>query len=204
MKTAAAFALLAVAVACATAPVARADGDPASDYLLTQKVFIPYDMKVPRLQQQELAALVDEANREGFTIRVAIISSSYDMGSITSLWRKPQTYARFLGAELQFVYKNRLLVVMPNGFGFSRPRHAPTRELAILSKIEVKPGVTGLVDSSRAAVEALAKGSGITLSGSTTSVKPSSTNHDRLVIVLAAAAALAFAVLARLVLRRPR
>ena len=59
-----------VALACAR-PAARADGDPASDYLLTQKVFFPFDFKVPAAKQQQLVALVDEANRAGYPIRVA-------------------------------------------------------------------------------------------------------------------------------------
>ena len=37
---------LAALLACRRAPSARADGDPASDYLLTQKVFFPFDVKV--------------------------------------------------------------------------------------------------------------------------------------------------------------
>ena len=201
MRAAAALALVAAALTFAMAPSARADGDPASDYLITQKVFFPYDLKVPPAQQQQLVALVDEANRAGFTLRVALISSSYDLGSITSLWQKPQTYARFLGAELKYVYKNRLLVVMPNGFGFNRPGRSAAPEYAVLAKIPVKPGQTGLVDSSLAAVQALAKASGVTLSG-TTSARPSSRNHDRLIIVIAALAALAVAVVLRLVLRR--
>jgi len=201
MRAVAALALVAAALTFAMAPSARADGDPASDYLITQKVFFPYDLKVPPAKQQQLVALVDEANRAGFTLRVALISSSYDLGSITSLWQKPQTYARFLGAELKYVYKNRLLVVMPNGFGFNRPGRSAAPEYAVLAKIQVKPGPTGLVDSSLAAVQALAKASGVTLSG-TTSARPSSRNHDRLIIVIAALAALAVAVVLRLVLRR--
>lgn len=203
MRAVAALVVVVVAAtfACAAAPPARADGDPASDYLITQKMFFPYDLKVPPAKQQQLVALVDEANRAGFTLRVALISSSYDLGSITSLWQKPQTYARFLGAELTYVYKNRLLVVMPNGFGFNRPGRSAAPEYAVLAKIPVKPGPTGLVDSSLAAVQALAKASGVTLSG-TTSARPSSRNHDRLIIVIAALAALAVAVVLRLVLRR--
>ena len=201
MRAVAALALVAAALTFAMAPSARADGDPASDYLITQKVFFPYDLKVPPAKQQQLVALVDEANRAGFTLRVALISSSYDLGSITSLWQKPQTYARFLGAELKYVYKNRLLVVMPNGLGFNRPGRSAAPEYAVLAKIPAKPGATGLVDSSLAAVQALAKASGVTLSG-TTSARPSSPNHDRLIIVIAALAALAVAVVLRLVLRR--
>jgi len=52
-------------------------------------------------------------------------------------------------------------------------------------------------------VQALAKASGVKLTG-TTSAMPSSRSHDRIVIVLAAVAALAVAVLLRLALRRRR
>jgi hypothetical protein len=167
MRAAFVVAFAAAALACAV-PAARADGDPASDYLLTQKVFFPFDVKAPKAKQQELLALVEEASAKGYAIRVAVIGSSYDLGSITGLWRQPQTYARFLGAELTFVYKNRLLVVMPNGFGFNRPGQSGAAERAVLAKLKVEPGATGLVDSSLTAVKALAKASGVTLTGTTT------------------------------------
>jgi hypothetical protein len=201
MRTAALVVLAAALLACA-APSARADGDPASDYHLTQKVLFPFDVKAPKAKQQQLVALVDEANSKGFPIRVAVIGSSYDLGSITSLWRQPQTYARFLGAELTYVYKNRLLVVMPNGFGFNRPGQNGAAERAVLAKLNVDPSPTGLVDSSLTAVQALAKASGVTLSATTSVDSSSSRNHDRLVIVIAALAALAVAVVVRFALRR--
>ena len=55
---------------------------------------------------------------------MAIIASPYDLGAVTALWRKPRAYARFLGIELSLAYKQRLLVVMPNGFGFNWPGHS--------------------------------------------------------------------------------
>ena len=39
--------VLAALAACALAGTARADGDPASDYLLGHQVFFPYDLKLP-------------------------------------------------------------------------------------------------------------------------------------------------------------
>jgi hypothetical protein len=122
--------LLAVVVAvgaCVLAGGARADGDPASDYLLGQRIFFPFDVKVPKQKQQELSSVVDAANRGGLKIRVALIWSSYDLGAITALWKKPRTYARFLGQELQFVYKQRLLIVMPSGFGIYWHNHPVDR-----------------------------------------------------------------------------
>ncbi|MBX5474907.1 MAG: hypothetical protein IRZ20_07825, partial [Thermoleophilia bacterium] len=65
-------ALVATIVAAAVAVGgARADGDPASDYLIAQQVFFPYDAKVPRESQQRLLAAVRSANEQGFRIRVA-------------------------------------------------------------------------------------------------------------------------------------
>jgi hypothetical protein len=195
------LALLAALAALLVAPAARADGDPASDYLIGQKVFFPYDLKVPPAEQQQIAALVDEANRAGYKIRVAMIWSSYDLGAITGLWRRPQTYARFLGAELKYIYRDRLLIVMPNGFGFNRPGHPATKEYATLSKISIAPGPTGFVDATRAAVQRLAAASGVKLTG-TVAAKDDSQNRDRLIIVAGAIAALLVAIALRLALRR--
>jgi hypothetical protein len=149
--------IVACCVAAVAAQSARADGDPASDYLLVQRVFVPYEGATASAQQRALTKAVAAANKAGFTIRVAVIFSSYDLGSVTSLWRKPQTYAKFLGVELSFVYKQRLLVVMPNGFGFNWPKHSPKAAYALLARIPVKRGAAGLLESATGAVQALAK-----------------------------------------------
>lgn len=96
---------------------ARADGDPASDVLVSQALFLPQDARASVSQQAELSALLKEAERRRFPLRVAIIASPADLGSVGELWRRPQSYARFLGQELSLVYHGSLLVVMPNGFG---------------------------------------------------------------------------------------
>jgi hypothetical protein len=96
---------------------ALADGDPASDVLATQSLFLPQDAGIPLTQQNQLSALLASAASNGYPIRVAIIASSSDLGSVTELWRQPQTYARFLGQEISLVDHGPLLVVMPNGFG---------------------------------------------------------------------------------------
>jgi len=153
-------ALVCIAVCCIAAVAAqsaRADGDPASDYLLVQRVFVPYEGAGASAQQRALTKAVAAANKAGFTIRVAVVFSSYDLGSVTSLWRKPQTYAKFLGVELSFVYKQRLLVVMPNGFGFNWPKHSPKAAYALLARIPVKRGAAGLLESATGAVQALAR-----------------------------------------------
>ncbi len=107
----------------ATPPPALADGDPASDVLATQKLFLPQDAAIPPAQQTQLAAVLEEAARAGYSLRVALIASATDLGSVTELWRQPQSYALFLGQELAFAYRGPLLVVMPNGLGlYNVPR----------------------------------------------------------------------------------
>jgi hypothetical protein len=188
-----------LAAACAAAPLARADGDPASDYLYTQQVFIPFDIKVPVAAQGSLHRTVAGANRAGFAIRVAIIGSAYDLGAVPSLWKKPQTYARFLGEELVFLYKQRLLIVMPNGFGFFWKGHDVSQEYATLSKVPIG---RDLVGAAHAAVVKLAATSGVNVAPAQ---PPKSTaSRDRLIIILGSIAIAAAGLLVRAFLRRRR
>jgi hypothetical protein len=203
MKT---LALIAVVLAAAAAAqAARADGDPASDYLYGGKVFLPYDAKFSPRQSAELTALIAAANKAGFKIRVAVIWSAYDMGSVTTLWRKPRTYAKFLGLELGFVYKQRLLVVMANGFGFNWPKHPPEAEYALLSKIPIRSGPAGLLAAARSAVTKLAAADGVHVAPPTRVTTPGQRNtHDREIILAAALGLLALAAAARYLIRRRR
>ncbi|MFL5937951.1 MAG: hypothetical protein ACJ744_03005 [Gaiellaceae bacterium] len=172
------------AVALLAAPVARADGDPASDYLITRQTFLPFNAKIPKAQVDQLNGIVADANEKGFKIRVAIISKPFDLGAVPSLWRKPKTYARFLGQELTFVYKNRLLIVMPNGYGVSRGGKALPDAQRVVDTLPA-PGAGGpaLAAAATRAVRRLAADSGVTAE-----VPPSteSTTDDRLVIAGAA------------------
>jgi hypothetical protein len=197
--------LLTLVVAAGAARAARADGDPASDYLVGAKVFLPYDAKFPPKQSAQLTALVAAANEAGYTIRVAVIWSDYDMGSVTALWRKPRTYARFLGLELGFVYKQRLLIVMPNGFGFSWRKHPSASEYALLSKIRIPPGAPGLLAAATTAVTRLAAADGVDVTAPARVTTPAQRNtHDREIILVAVLGALALAAVARYLIRRSR
>jgi len=113
----ASLALAALAAAAAlVAPPARADGDPASDYLLLQNVYFP---EQPPSQSAETALeqAASAVYANGDRIKVAVIGSIEDLGAIPSLWGKPADYAHFLGAELALWYVGPLLVAMPAGFG---------------------------------------------------------------------------------------
>ena len=106
----------------ATGPVVRAwgDGDPASDVLVGTPVFLAPDSGATVEQKAQLVKQLARAHRDGRALRVAVIASNSDLGSIGALWRRPQLYAQFLGRELSLVYHGELLVVMPNGFGVVR------------------------------------------------------------------------------------
>jgi hypothetical protein len=109
--------VLAAAAALAV-PRALADGDPASDVLLTRSVFVPYGAPVSQAVVTQLETVVARARKAGYPIKVAIVRVPYDLGAVTSLYGKPQVYARFLGRELMFLYRGRLLIVMPQGYGY--------------------------------------------------------------------------------------
>jgi len=115
------LALVAVAAALAAVrpPAALADGDPASDVLVYQPVFFPYN-PAPPAARRELNGLVKSANQQGYKIRVAVIQSPRDLGSIPTLFGKPSVYARFLSSELSSIWRDRVLVVMPSGYGLAQ------------------------------------------------------------------------------------
>jgi hypothetical protein len=115
------LALVAAAAALAGArpPAALADGDPASDVLVYQPVFFPYN-PAPHALQRQLNGLVGSANQQGYGIRVAVIQSPRDLGSVPMLFGKPSVYARFLSSELASIWRNRVLIVMPSGYGLAQ------------------------------------------------------------------------------------
>jgi hypothetical protein len=190
------------AAALVLAPVALTDGDPASDYLLSQKTFVPFDAKVPSEQAQALNGIVTDAKRKGYTVRVAIISRPFDLGAVPSLWRKPKTYARFLGQELFFVYKGRLLVVMPNGYGVSRGGKPLASGQHVVDALP-KPGSGGaaLAAAATRAVRKLATQEGVHAVVPASASGSSSSTNDRLIIA-AAAGGIALLILAGMGLRR--
>jgi hypothetical protein len=97
--------------------IAHGDGDPASDVLAAQRLYVPRDRDFSAAQTGRLSALLAEAQRADVPIRVALIPTQADLGSVTELWRQPQNYAAFLGQELSQVYRGTLVVVMPAGIG---------------------------------------------------------------------------------------
>ena len=100
------------------AGLARADGDPASDVLLGENVFYPYNPAVSGPLQQKLNGQTAVSQRGGLNLKVALIASPVDLGVIPDVFGHPQQYASFLDQEISFGSKPvPLLVVMAAGYG---------------------------------------------------------------------------------------
>ena len=156
-----ALGLLVIASAVVTpAGLARADGDPASDVLVSQNAFVPSDASTTAGEQARLEAVLVAAARDGYPIRVALIASSSDLGSVTALWRQPQNYAHFLWQELSFAVHAPVLVVMPGGFGLYTGQSATAREQAALGRTRRAAAGGGLATVAVTAVQNLAAAAG--------------------------------------------
>ena len=181
--------------------VARANGDPASDFLLTQNLFVPFTTQIDQSSVTRLNGLLKDAALQKYRIRVAVILSPSDLGTAFGLFDKPQKYAEFLGLELSFVYRDRLVVVMPNGYGFAVNGKPDSAAQRLLQK-QSPPGrdATKEIEAATVAVQRLAAAAGHKLS--VPKSKGSSGARDR--ITIAAAATAAVALMAAFVLYRRR
>jgi hypothetical protein len=95
---------------------AHADGDPASDVLYLKNVFLPYPAP-SAAASRALDHAVAAAYAKRYRIKVAVVETPPDLGSVPELFGKPSQYAKFLGTELRSFYVGPLLVAMPAGFG---------------------------------------------------------------------------------------
>jgi hypothetical protein len=132
---------------------ARADADPASDVLYTEDVFLPLSTKVSPELAQELADATRAASEAGNPIRVALIAAPAELGGVPTLFGKPVDYARFLDAELQFVYTGRLLVVMPQGAALAAQGRLEANAAVVHAAVE--SGGDGMVRTAIALVREL-------------------------------------------------
>ena len=72
-----AAAILAGVLLALTCSAARADGDPASDTLIFQNVFLPYPTP-PKEITKPLAAAVSDVYAKSYRVKVAVIASPQD------------------------------------------------------------------------------------------------------------------------------
>jgi hypothetical protein len=148
--------VLVLVLVLASAPAARADGDPASDVLAAQSLFLPADGGFSQSEQARLTALLDSAQRSGYPIRLALIATPSDLGSVSGLWGNPRGYAQFLGYELSQVYHGTLLVVMPAGFGVNVIGGSATAGARAAASLGTPARGTPMVAAALAAVVRLA------------------------------------------------
>src|SRR4051812_3964321 len=71
---------LAVVALGAVPSTALADSDPASDFLPTQDVFLPYQPPVSNAVKADLLGVTKAAKRAGYPIKVAVIATAVDLG----------------------------------------------------------------------------------------------------------------------------
>ena len=161
---------------------AEANGDPASDYLLVQSVFLPFNAKIDPKTTANLSGTIRAADNSGFKVKVALIGSRYDLGTAFSLYNKAQRYSEFLGLELSFQFRGHLIVVMPNGFGTSIAGKKDPRGIKALKSIP-PPGkdATKQAQAGTTAVRRLAAAYGHSVSVSSSGGSGSAT-RDRLTI----------------------
>jgi hypothetical protein len=201
---------LAAVAAAATAVVltvfvvhdALADGDPASDYLINQQLFLPFKADLSGNEAKELTGILEDSKQQGFPLKVAVISSRYDLGSVPSLFGRPEQYASFLGQEDFYFWKSELLVVMPQGYGLYKHSGVHPGDRAVVTRLR-PPGTSAippLIASAQRAVRALAARRGITLAARSSS--GASPWRDRAEIIAGVLVLCAIGIVVRLVLRR--
>ena len=163
-----------------------ADGDPASDVLLAQNVFYPYQPKVSSPLEAALERTLGAAAATGLHLKVAIIGAPEELGLVPNLFGHPQAYAQFLDREISFNQPQALLVVMPAGFGVM-----PAGSGGALAQVPIdnQHRSDGLTRSAILAVVALARSRGhpIATPSIPATSKPSSSPPALLVFALPAA-----------------
>ena len=151
-------------LACLAAPqAAHADADPASDFLPTSNVYLPYKPMVSPELKAKLEGATNAAKKAGYPIKVAIIASAADLGGVPELFNQPTKYAGYLGAEITFGKKQQpLLVVMPSGLGTYQ---AGPKATGAIGGIEVGDGADGLANAALEGITKLAAAAGHPIKG---------------------------------------
>jgi hypothetical protein len=144
-----ALALIAVTIVAGQADV-LANGDPASHVLPSREVFIPSDPSLCSLAGRRLDALTEATRRAGYPIKVGVIPTAEDLGTLYRLFGRAEAYARQLARELppelfQKVRRGaarkrnrggkgyRLLILMPGDLGIYNGGSKESRTLRRIS-----------------------------------------------------------------------
>jgi hypothetical protein len=185
---------LAAALAGTAAGTARADGDPASDVLLSDNVFLSFQSPYGSAEGRALEALAKQAKEKGFPLRVAVITQLADMGSVGGLYGKAQRYADFLASEITFVYRGTLVVAMngkPGGFGVHGAGATPAARRALeRMKLPSSPVTASeLARMAAVAMQRVAAASGHRLTAPSAAATKTSSHLLRLFLIAALALA---------------
>jgi len=195
------------ALALALPGVALADGDPASDVLLSQDDFLPYAPPVSNRLETALKNELRVARTAGYPMKVALIESANDLGAYPNLLTEPQRYADLLVGELRLLNPHNdpskavhLLVVTGVGFGGSNLGDGVDKALAPI-RIQANAQSDGLVQAAMQAVARIASANGHHVAtpseatGRLSSSHKSTSRHKSSPLVFAAPALLLFAAL---------
>jgi hypothetical protein len=151
--------LVAAATLCVVS-VAHANGDPASDVLLSQDHFLPYAPEVQSSLQDALEGVLEDSRKAGYPMKVALVFSERDLGAYPQLFNSAQEYADLLTQNLSVLNPHEkqlkdphVLVVMPGGFGGNNLGERVNDALEPIS-IQTDAGSDGLA---KAAIEAVAR-----------------------------------------------
>jgi hypothetical protein len=146
--------------------VALADGDPASDVLLTQDSFLPYAPPTSDRFKTALDKVLKDAKAAGYPMKVALINTEADLGAYPNLFNSPQEYANLLNRELATLNPHgdpqkdvHLLIVMPGGYGGVNLGEGVDKALAPV-KIQADAGSDGLARAALAAIARIATENG--------------------------------------------
>jgi hypothetical protein len=197
---------LAAVLAGTAAGTARADGDPASDVLLSDNVFLSFQSPYGSAEGRALEALAKQAKEQGFPMRVAVITQLADMGSVGGLYGKAQRYADFLASEIRFVYRGTLVIAMngkPGGFGVHGPGATPAarRELARMKLPSSSPTAAELARLAAVAMQRVAAASGHHLTAPSATAKTKTSSRLLRLFLIAALAVAALGAGAALLAR---
>jgi hypothetical protein len=170
--------VIVAALAVLVVPPARADGDPASDILFGDNVFLSLTSPQANPKGRELERLTTAAAKSGLILKVAVITAPTDLGAIPQLYGHPAKYAKFLRMELTWGgFKGTLIVVMKGGVAAVGPRAAAAR--GQLSKLNVPPhaDLNQLADIAIRAVHVVAAANHASLAQA-----PNNQTRDRVII----------------------
>jgi hypothetical protein len=136
---------------------ALADGDPASDVLISSTVYTPVAQKISAPVLQQLQSTIVQATKGGFEVRVALILDRTDLGAVPQLFGHPVQYVKLLSAELYYAWKGPLIAVQPSGIGVQNIKPlAPAQAIADTVVITSPSTADGLAEAATATIRKLA------------------------------------------------